>query len=610
MTSDPKAPGADAVILNYEEKEDDVYKTQVFHARIKVLTDKGKEAATIRIPYERGFSKVSEIKGRTIHSDGAVVPMTATPADLMDVKTKNFQINMVVFTLPDVQVGSILEYRLEIRYDEAWVWSPNWRVQQKYFVHNAHYSFLMSNHLVQVMFFPRTKPGTHVEQPTPGRFAYDVTDVPPAPAEDWMPPLNSFIWHIEFYYSAITDRNQFWEEAGKAWAKNAEHFSSPNKTIQEAAAGIVASGDTEEVKARKLYDAVLKLENTSFTRVKTEAERKREKLKDIKSADDVWKEKSGTANELALLYVALARAAGLQAVPMQVVDRNEAIFDMSYFTLRQLDDYIAVVTLGGKDIFLDPGQVDCPFGLLHWKHTMAGGLRVGPRGAIVGQTPGNTYQQNLMQRIADLEIAPDGAIAGSIRFVMNGQQALHWRQMAIREDADEVKKRFNEWMHEFVPEGVTVDFDHFLALDDHNANLIGIVKVSGQLGSVTGKHVFLPGLLFESRAKHPFVTEDHREIPVDLHYPQRIMDDVTYRLPEGLVVESGPQKTTIPWADHAELRMASQPDKSSLRIVRSLAYNFTLLDPSDYGALHDFYQKVATADQQQVVLARAPANAP
>jgi hypothetical protein len=87
------------------------------------------------------------------------------------------------------------------------------------------------------------------------------------------------------------------------------------------------------------------------------------------------------------------------------------------------------------------------------------------------------------------------------------------------------------------------------------------------------------------------------------------MDDVTYRLPDGLDVESGVQKTTIPWAEHAELRMASQPDKGSLRIVRSIAYNFTLLDPKDYANLHDFYQKVATADQQQVVLARAP-NAP
>jgi hypothetical protein len=40
--------------------------------------------------------------------------------------------------------------------------------------------------------------------------------------------------------------------------------------------------------------------------------------------------------------------------------------------------------------------------------------------------------------------------------------------------------------------------------------------------------------------------------------------------------------------------------------VRLLAYNFTLLDPKEYSDLHDFYQKVAAADQQQLVLVRAP----
>ncbi len=607
MTADPKAPGAAAVILSYEEKEDDNLHYQSYYMRIKVLTEKGKDAATIRVPYERGFSKVTDIRGRTIHPDGTVVELTATPADLMSEKTRNFQINTVVFTLPDVQVGSILEYRLEIRYDENWVWSPYWHVQREYFVHSAKYTYLMSRRMEDLMWSYHVKPGTKMNRDITGRFSYEVTDVPAQADEAWMPPLNSINYCIEFYYARFQDGKQFWEEEGKTWARDAERFASPGKAIQEAAAGIVSPGDTEEQKARKIYDAVMKLENTSFTREKSEAERKKEKLKEIKAAENVWQEKSGSSNDLALLYVALARAAGLQAAPMQVVNRNDSIFDSDYLTLRQLDDYIAVVTIGGKDVYLDPGQAMCPFGLLHWKHTMAGGLRANGKSATIAMTPGNTYMQNLMQRVADMDIAPDGGVAGSIRIVMNGQDALHWRQMAIRNDAGEVKKEFNEWLRGLTPEGVTVDFDHFLALDDYNSNLIGIVKVSGQLGSATGKRYFLPGSFFESRGKHPFVAEEHREIPVDVHFPVRIIDDVTYRLPDGYTVESAPQAATIPWPDHAQLRMASKPANNTVQLARSLAYNFTLLDPGDYASLHDFYQKVAAADQQQVVLAKAAA---
>jgi hypothetical protein len=56
MTSDPKAPGADAVYLYREETTDDNLHYQAVYARIKVLTEKGKELATVRVPYERHTS--------------------------------------------------------------------------------------------------------------------------------------------------------------------------------------------------------------------------------------------------------------------------------------------------------------------------------------------------------------------------------------------------------------------------------------------------------------------------------------------------------------------------------------------------------------------------
>src|SRR5436190_11486282 len=85
MTSDPKATGADAVYLYREEKSDDNLHYHSDFVRIKVLTEKGKELATVRTPYERRSFKVTSIQGRTIHPDGTIVPLTAKPTDLTDV---------------------------------------------------------------------------------------------------------------------------------------------------------------------------------------------------------------------------------------------------------------------------------------------------------------------------------------------------------------------------------------------------------------------------------------------------------------------------------------------------------------------------------------------
>jgi len=392
MTADPKAPGASAVYLYREETTDDNLHYHSYYERIKVLTEKGKELATIHVPYERGNFKVTDIKGRTIHSDGTVAPLTAKPSDLVDLKTKTVQVNTMVFTLPDVQVGSILEYRLQIRYDDDVVSSPHWDVQQSYFVHKAHYYFQPSTRggyitngrgqiLNRLMYGLKAGPDDKVVRDASGRYTFDVVDVPAIPAEDWMPPLNSMNWKVEFYYTAATSEGNFWQDEGKRWMKETDRFASPSKTLQQAASQLVSASDTDEQKARKLYDAVMKLDNTDFTREKSAAERKAEKLKEIKDAEMVWTQKGGSANDIALLYVAMARAAGLTAFPMQVVNRDRAIFDMHYLSSYQLDDYVAIVMVGGKEVFLDPGQKMCPYGLMHWKHTVAGGLRGSASGA-------------------------------------------------------------------------------------------------------------------------------------------------------------------------------------------------------------------------------------
>ncbi len=610
MTADPKAPGAAAVYLNVDERTDDMLHFHSYYMRIKVLTEKGKEAATVRIPYDHGFYKISDVRGRTIHPDGTVIPLKTKASDLVDVKTSGIQVNTVVFTLPDVEVGSILEYYLQKRYDDGWVSSPDWPIQKTYFVHKAHYFFQPSHNMDgRLMYAFRSKPDTKIVSDAQGRYTYDVTDVPAIPTDDWMPPLNSLNWRVEFYYLEFSSGGEFWLDAGKKWAKESNNFANPSKVIQSAVAQLLAPADTEEQKARKLYDAVMKLDNTDYTREKTKAERKAERLKETKDAEIAWVQKSGSANELALLYVAMAKAAGLQVFPMQVVNRDQAIFDPNYLRMFQLDDYIVIVNIGGKEVFLDPGQKQCTFGLLHWKHTMAGGIRMTAKGPNFAVTPANTYTQNVVQRVADLQLQPDGSLKGTIRFILNGQDALRWRQLSIQNDNDEVKKQFNEWMRGFVPDGVDVDFDHFLALDDYNANLIGIVKVTGGIGTATGKHVFLPGLFFESRAAHPFVAQDQRQTPVDMHYARRVDDEVVYHLPSGFAVESTPQTTSVPWATSAVLKIAASSEGDTVTVKRSLAYNFTLIDPKDYGTLHDFYQKMATADQQQLVLTRGAQQA-
>jgi hypothetical protein len=630
MTSDPKAPGAAAVYLNMEEIDDDPLHYQSFYARIKVLSEKGKELATVNLPYMYGDSKITDIKARTIHADGTVIPLEGKPEDLVSAKNGDHQISRKVFNLPKVEVGSILEYRYILRYDDNHFSSPMWEIQRPYFVHKAHYVFTPfenfkpgATHMASSRFLVDAKgrsvnsliwwmhlpEGVNLKTEAVGRYVLDVNDIPAIPEESWMPPIQSLLYKVFFYYMPAMSAGQFWADAGKDWSKQVDHFAEQSNDLHAVVAGLVAPSDSELDKAKKLYTAVQALDNTDYSRKKSEAELKNLKLKEARHAIDVWKQKSGSSDEIAMLYLAMLRAAGLKAYALQVVNRNRGVFDPSYMNMSQFDDLLVRLEVGDKVYMLDPGEKACPFESLNWKHSNARGLVQSTAGPALGNTLPQSYKDNTTTRSGFITLDAHGGLTGQLQWTMRGQEAIHWRQIALRNDPDEVKKQFDQAIESEVPKGIEVHVDHFLGLDDPEVNLIAAVKVSGEEGMATAKRLLLPALFFSTRGGQVFAEQEKRATAVDMEYGEQVVDQITYVLPEGYVVEGAPADATLQWPGHAMYLVKSQSAPGRFTIARRLARAFDQAKPEEYKDLRGFYLKVASADQQQIVLTAAPAAA-
>jgi hypothetical protein len=629
MTSDPKAPGADAVYLYNEEIDNDTQHSQNYYARIKVLTEKGKEAATVELPYWGGEFSIGSISGRTIHSDGTIIPLTVKPEDLLIQKYNEVEVGREtyaekmrkerkVFTLPSVEVGSIIEYSYQLRFNAQFYWhlSPDWDVQKKYFVHKAHFQFTPSD-LFAMVWWPILPVGAGVTTDAGGRYNLDVTDIPPIPAEDWMPPIDSFVYKVLFYYRNRDESlnvDDYWKDEAKSWSKDVDRFAEPTKPIHDAVASLVAPADSDLVKAQKLYAAVEALDNTDYSRQVGTSELKQLNQKEASRAEDIWAQKRGDSNDLALLYLSLLRATGLTAYATKVVDRDRGIFDASYMTLAQLNSTLVILNTGGKDVLLDPGEKMCPFGTINWKHSNTGGLRQSADGPGRAVTPAQVFSANTIKRSGDLTVDPHGGTTGTLQIVMTGQEALLWRQTALEVDATELKKRFDHGfgehgLGEIVPEGTEAHVDHFLGLDDPDSLLMAVVKVTGTLGTATAKRLILPGFFFETRGTEPFVNEERRIEPIDMQYPEQVTEQLTFDLPSGVSVEGAPQDSRVSWEGHAVYVVKTKSESGQLTVARVLARAFDVAKPTDYQDLRGFYQKVAAADQGQLVLTVAASQA-
>jgi hypothetical protein len=622
MTADPKYPDVDAVILNQEEKSDDTLHYRSTYMRVKILNEKAKDLATVSLGYFRGSFTVDSVSGRTIHADGTIIPLDMKPADLMRAKVGETEIREVTFNLPSVEVGSILEYYYQVRYGEHIYSSPYWEIQGRYPVRKAKYSFtpypgmlsseagitnqwMIDEHgqpLTDLLWYVNLPEGKTLARSASKRLEVELSDIPPLPRERFAPPIESLRYEVRFYYAPGSSPGQYWASQAGFWLKEVDHFAEVSGPIKAAGASLIAPGDSDIDKAKKLYAAVQGLDNTDFTRKKGEKELKQEGFRVAKRAEDTWTQKSGSGQDMALLYLSLLRAAGLTAYPMKVVDRERGIFNPSYLNFRQLTDTVVILNMGGQDIVLDPAEKMCPFQMVSWRHSGAGGVRQQEKGVAPWATPLSLYTGNTVIRRGELTLSADGQVTGKLKFAMTGQDALNWRQMALRRDEEEVKREFDNWLKTQVPSGMEAHLTGFTNLDNPNADLNAAATVTGTPGSTMGKRILLPGSFFTTNEDHAFIEQPDRRLPVDMHYAMQVKDGVLYHLPAGYELEATGPTASVQWHGSASYVMKSSAAGNDLTVMTTLARAFTILQPDEYTQLRDFYQKVAAADQQQLVL--------
>ena len=113
----PNAPGADAIQLYMSYYKDDDAKFISVYKRIKILREgalqPGRKLVDVEIPLEPGQS-LKELAARTIHPDQKIMDFTGKPFEKVIFKSRGIKYLAQSFTLPDVTVGSIIEYRYVI----------------------------------------------------------------------------------------------------------------------------------------------------------------------------------------------------------------------------------------------------------------------------------------------------------------------------------------------------------------------------------------------------------------------------------------------------------------------------------------------------------------
>jgi hypothetical protein len=604
MTGEPKAPGVPAIYLYRQMDRDDADSREYNYARLKIFTEEGRKYADIEIPFVKGAGDIKNIRARTIRPDGSIADFDGKVYEKMIVKAKGLKYLAKTFTLPDVQAGSIIEYRYIRDFFQGVVFDSQWLLSEELFTRHAKFSLHRSMLYPIQWSWPQGLPeGTPPPQEDHQVIQLETYNIPAFQVEDWMPPETELKYRVDFRYSRSLEKDpaKFWKEEGKRNYRAIEAFVDKQKAMERALAEIVGPNDTPEEKLHEIYARCQKIRNTTWEPDKTQKERDREKLKKIMSVEDIWKRGYGGGRGITWLFLALARAAGFDASPVLVSTRDNHFFNSGYMNADDLNDNVVLVKLNGEDLYFDPGTPFTPYGLLPWHETGVKGLSLDKDGGDWVTTALPSAASSGVDRKATLQLDEAGLLEGKVTLTFKGLSAL-WRRLDENEEDAAARKEFlEEELQGYIATSSEVELINSPDWNSSSDTLVAEfhVKVPGW-ASAAGRRTLLPVGLFGGGEKHVF---EHaaRVHPIYFSYAYEDDDDITVNLPLGMQISSLPEPTDVD-ANVFRYETAAESQDGSLHLTRHLTMNFIFLETRHYGALQNFYQAVRSGDDQQVVL--------
>ncbi len=618
MTSEPLAAGAPAIVLYRQVDRDDNGRTshEDDYVRIKILTEEGRKYADVEIPFLKGGNDVVHLRARTIRPDGTVAEFDGKVFEKEIVKARGLKYMAKTFTLPDVQVGSIIEYFYTYDFKEYALYESNWILSQELFTKAAKFSLKPYGGNFQNPYTVRWRPylPAGVTPPQEGAdhiVRLEAHNIAAFQVEDFMPPENELKARVDFIYSTETfepDADKYWKKVGKKLNGEVENFVNKRKAMDDAVAQIVSPNDPPEVKLHKIYDRVQQFRNTSYEIEKTQQEEKREKEKEPVNVEEVWKRGYANGTDLNWLYLGLVRAAGFEASAVFVSDRRNYFFSAISKDRSKLDASVVLVKTNGKDTYFDPGAAFTPFGLLAWPETGVAGLRLDKDGGTWIQSTLPQSSESRIERKAKLQLSDTGDLEGKVTVTFTGLEAMSRRTEEMHSDDTERKKYLEDQMKEYIPAAIELELANQPDWKSSSQPLVAefSLKIPGWV-SGAGRRALLPVGIFSATEKHIF-EHTNRVFPVYFQYPFEKVDDVIIDLPLGWQVQSLPQ----PQNQDGHIivySLKAEKDASSVHLTRKLTVDLLLLETKYYSALRNFFQVVRTGDEEQIVLQPGAANA-
>ncbi len=607
MTTYEADPDADAVVLGayemvYVDMRQNYAVSYEIHIRMKILTQEGVDRANITIPYGKK-ERITGLHAQTINQGENI---KISKKDIFDEEvTENY--NRKRFTFPNVQVGSIIEYRYTLESPYAGV-LDTWYFQEDIPVRWSECRFSVPIYIEYVMITNTDRPfdikedkKTSIGNDDARIYRFVMQNMKGLEEEKYITTMTDYLNNIQFQAAKVTQPNgivnKYWKDwpdlidrwwDGESGGKQIKNKGNHKKILQDVELATSHIADPKE-RATAIYNFI-QINYTWNGRFSDYIQEKK--------LNAAYEKSAGNSAEINLSLLACLLDVGIEAHPVRISTRSHGIIQKVYPIVAQFNHVVILARIDGKEYLLDAIDKDLTFGMLHPQSLNLQGL-------LLERTKQKlpTWIDLIPNKSSEivninLQIEEDEPLA-ELTGVYTGYSAWSKRyQQRKQDEEDYIEKRLGD-LYDFEVESVEFNTEK----PERFAEVIKL-KVEDAITS-SADNIYINPFLMEQTEERIFTLEK-RAYPVDIATPYMDKYILNLTVPEGYEVAELPEniKMTLPDGSGSYFYMIEYKN-NILQLRREETLKKPIYFPEEYEALKGLFDLIFEKEAEQIILTKS-----
>jgi hypothetical protein len=566
------------------------------HKRIKILTENGKRYGDITLLFGTN-EEFEEIEAQVRLPNGMIIELDED--NIYEQSIEHWK--QKVFSLPGVEVGSIIEYRYELISNSMFFLKP-WNFQNDEFTLKSEFSLIAPKSL-KYEYFLNNIYGFKIihnhkldDDPYGDHYkviinSWKTENIPALRNEPFMYNLYDNYAKITFQLNSM-DIFFFTINLLNSWVD----IVNIQKTIYDEMLKHTSGTDTLAQKIMTDFLPPLANARSLFTYVRDNITTIESDTSGNDSLANIILSKRGTALEKNLFLIGLLRQAGYSANLLLISSRDNGKFNPTSINIKKLNYALVYLTIENKKYILDTSNKFCPFDIIPVNYNVDKGVLIEEKSTKIIQV----FKSNLDNKVeitTNASIDTSGTLKCQSHLEISGIPAMTERNTLSQTP-------HNKYIEELLSKRyINVEIDTFSIPNDFIVNSqldIYINYTVPEFAQLSDSLMYLEIPIFSKLTANPFLL-DNRNFPIDYDYEIFESEVINLNYPENYLLEDIPNKSKkeLPGCSFNSLIFTGN---NSVEIRKNYRLKKLSFSPEIYSELKDLYDIMVKSDQSQIVL--------